>query len=67
MPDVLDAMLDAAEGTPFVVNDDGLWCPVCGWLAAPPWWFRDDEDGLIQSTTAIPDHCRECGLEEPDQ
>lgn len=51
---VVERMYDAAEQTPWDVNDHGLWCPSCGWLAAPPWFF-DDED------FTPPESCRECG------
>lgn len=51
--DQLGRILDAAEGTPWEANEDGLWCLNCGNHIAAPW---NIEEGYV-----APESCRECG------
>ena len=51
-------ILDAAEGAAWEPNEHGLWCPHCGEIIAPDWFFERDE------TFEPPTSCRQCGFPE---
>ncbi len=54
--DEFSAVLDAAQGTPWEPNEDGLWCINCGNHIAAPWNITRSEN------YAAPSHCDECGF-----
>lgn len=49
-----ERIYEAAEDTPWEPNEHGLWCPNCGDIIAPEWFFRDED-------YEPPEHCRACG------
>lgn len=50
-----ERIFDAAEGSPWEPNGDGLWCPNCGDIISPRWFFDDDD-------YEPPASCRQCGF-----
>lgn len=46
-------MGEADEVACWSVNEDGHWCPSCGYLVARPEWLQDGAH--------LPDECRQCG------
>jgi hypothetical protein len=54
-----ERVYEAAQGTPWEANQDGLWCVNCGHHIAAPW---NIEDGYV-----APESCKGCGFPEFDQ
>lgn len=56
--DTFALILDAADSTPWTPTEQGLWCPNCGDIIAPDFFFERDPD------FEPPETCRQCGFPE---
>jgi hypothetical protein len=43
------------SGSPWDLNEHGLWCPACGEILAAPWHLEDED--FVE-----PEICKTCGF-----